>query len=109
MSVAPRIAELSIAAEHAAYSGHFPGFPILPGAVLLDLAVHEIVRSRNLELECWRVTTVKFLKLVRPGEPLTLEHSASDATTIRFGIRNAGGAVAAGTLSGRSDASGASE
>jgi len=32
---------LPIAEDHAAFAGHFPGFPILPGAALLDVVLHE--------------------------------------------------------------------
>jgi 3-hydroxymyristoyl/3-hydroxydecanoyl-(acyl carrier protein) dehydratase len=90
--------ELRIAEDHAAYAGHFPRFAILPGAVLLDEALHEIERSRRIDLTQWRVASAKFLEIVRPGDTLTLEHSAPDGTTISFVIRSASGPVAAGTL-----------
>jgi acyl-coenzyme A synthetase/AMP-(fatty) acid ligase/3-hydroxymyristoyl/3-hydroxydecanoyl-(acyl carrier protein) dehydratase len=91
--------ELRIAKDHAAFAGHFPGFPVLPGAVLLDEALHQIERSRALDLTRWRIAATKFLATVRPGDALTLEHSATAEGTIRFAIRNAGRAVACGTLS----------
>jgi 3-hydroxyacyl-[acyl-carrier-protein] dehydratase len=85
--------------DHASFAGHFPGLPILPGAVLLDEALHEIEGGRGLDLAQWRVATVKFLQIVRPGDALTLEHSAPNEATIHFRIRNAGRAVVTGTLS----------
>ena len=91
--------ELRIAVDHAAYAGHFPGLPILPGAVLLDEALHEIGRSRSIDLTQWRIASAKFLEPVRPGDELTLEHSAPNAATIRFVIRAASRAVASGMLS----------
>lgn len=91
--------ELRIAMNHAAYAGHFPGFPILPGAVLLDEALHEIGRSRGIDLTQWRIAAAKFLETVRPGDELTLEHSAPNDVTIRFVIRNASRTVASGMLS----------
>jgi 3-hydroxymyristoyl/3-hydroxydecanoyl-(acyl carrier protein) dehydratase len=90
--------QLPIAPDHAAYPGHFPGFPLLPGAVLLDEALCEIGRARQVDLREWRLGSVKFLGLVRPGDPLWLEHSAHDGT-IRFAITGAGRAVASGVLS----------
>jgi acyl-coenzyme A synthetase/AMP-(fatty) acid ligase/3-hydroxymyristoyl/3-hydroxydecanoyl-(acyl carrier protein) dehydratase len=92
-------AEMRIAEDHGSFAGHFPGFPILPGAVLLDEALHEIERSRSLDLTRWRLAATKFLAAVRPGDALTLEHSAPDEGTIRFVIRTAGRAVASGILS----------
>lgn len=91
--------ELRISADHAAYAGHFPGHPILPGAVLLDEALHEIARSRGIELLRWRISSAKFLEPVRPGDELFLEHSSPSDGIIRFVIRAAGRAVASGILS----------
>nr|UXE44225.1 hypothetical protein Hi04_10k_c1511_00014 [uncultured bacterium] len=89
---------LPIAEDHAAFAGHFPGFPILPGAVLLDLALHEIERARSIDLTQWNVASAKFLARVCPGDALTLEHSASGDATIRFVIRTATSTVASGML-----------
>jgi acyl-CoA synthetase (AMP-forming)/AMP-acid ligase II len=89
---------LPIAEDHAAFAGHFPGFPILPGAALLDVALHEIERARSIDLTQWSVASAKFLATVRPGDALTLEHSASGDASIRFVIRTATSAVASGML-----------
>jgi acyl-coenzyme A synthetase/AMP-(fatty) acid ligase len=93
------LAELPIAADHRAFAGHFPGHPILPGAALLDEVLHEIARSRTLDPRQWQVAAVKFLDVVRPGDGLTLEHTAPNESTIRFTVRNTSTAVASGTLS----------
>lgn len=92
------IAELPIAADHVAFAGHFPGFPVLPGAVLLDEALHEIAQSRGLDLAQWQVGSVKFQGMVRPGDVVSLEHSLRNETTIHFAASNQRGAVAAGVL-----------
>jgi acyl-CoA synthetase (AMP-forming)/AMP-acid ligase II/3-hydroxymyristoyl/3-hydroxydecanoyl-(acyl carrier protein) dehydratase len=89
---------LQIAQDHAAFAGHFPGLPILPGAALLDVVLHEIARARSIDLTRWSVAAAKFLATVRPGDALTLEHSASGDTTIRFVIRTATRVVASGML-----------
>jgi acyl-CoA synthetase (AMP-forming)/AMP-acid ligase II len=91
-------AALPIAEDHAAFAGHFPGFPILPGAALLDVVLHEIERARSIDLTQWSVASAKFLATVRPGDALTLEHSASGDAAIRFVIRTATRAVASGML-----------
>jgi acyl-coenzyme A synthetase/AMP-(fatty) acid ligase/3-hydroxymyristoyl/3-hydroxydecanoyl-(acyl carrier protein) dehydratase len=91
--------ELSVAKDHASFAGHFPGFPILPGAVLLDEALREIERSRRIDLTQWRVASAKFLEPVRPGDELTLQHAAPHDGTIRFVIRTASRMVASGVLS----------
>jgi len=90
-------AELPIAPDHGAYAGHFPGSPILPGAVLLDEALYEIGRSRGVDLARWRLASAKFLDIVRPGDGLRLTHAAQNGT-IRFSIACGGRMVASGLL-----------
>jgi len=65
---------------------------------LLDAVLHEIERARSIDLTQWNVASAKFLAAVRPGDALTLEHSASGDATIRFVIRTATRAVASGML-----------
>ncbi len=91
--------ELQIAADHPAFAGHFPGFPILPGAVLLDEALHEIALSRGLDLTRWQIARVKFLQTVHPGDALALQHSREADHLIRFAVRRGTSVVASGTLS----------
>jgi 3-hydroxyacyl-[acyl-carrier-protein] dehydratase len=77
---------IEIAAEHPSFAGHFPGFPVLPGAVLLDEALRVIQRQRNVDLTLWRIASAKFLDAVRPGDALRLEHEAPKSGLIRFTI-----------------------
>jgi acyl-CoA synthetase (AMP-forming)/AMP-acid ligase II len=94
----PVCSVLRIAADHPAFAGHFPGFPIMPGAALLDVILHEIERTRFIDLTQWRLASAKFLSIVRPGDDLTLEHCRAGDGTIRFEIRGAARAVASGVL-----------
>jgi 3-hydroxyacyl-[acyl-carrier-protein] dehydratase len=93
---------LPIAADHPAYSGHFPGQPVLPGVVLLDAALHVLECSgREAAGERprrWEVNSTKFQSAVRPGEALTLEHETLPNGSVRFAIRTADRAVASGLL-----------
>jgi 3-hydroxyacyl-[acyl-carrier-protein] dehydratase len=63
---------LPIAADHPAYAGHFPGQPILPGVVLLDVAIHAIAEQLGLTAGGAQIRAAKFLSPVRPGEALQL-------------------------------------
>jgi 3-hydroxyacyl-[acyl-carrier-protein] dehydratase len=86
---------VTIPPHHPAFSGHFPGAPLLPGVVLLD----EMLRSAQIaSLSGWTIATAKFLQPVRPGETLTLEHEQIASGALRFAIRSAGRPVASGTL-----------
>jgi 3-hydroxyacyl-[acyl-carrier-protein] dehydratase len=97
---------LEIAEDHASFAGHFPNFPVLPGAVLLDEALRIIERTRGIDLTQWRVASAKFLEAVRPRDKLVVEHDAPEAGVIRFAIRTDGRKVASGTLA-RQDGAGA--
>jgi hypothetical protein len=91
---------IEVPRDHPSFAGHFPKFPVLPGAVLLDEALQVIQRERGIDLARWHVASVKFLGLVRPGDDLRLEHSAAGRNgTIRFTILAADRTVASGSLS----------
>jgi 3-hydroxyacyl-[acyl-carrier-protein] dehydratase len=100
------ITALPIAADHPAYSGHFPGQPVLPGVVLLDAALHALECSGRRAsggwargwAETWTINSAKFQSAVRPGEALTLEHEMLPNGSVRFAIRTADRAVASGIL-----------
>ena len=70
---------LHIAADHPSFAGHFPAFPVLPGAVLLDEMLKAIEQARGIDLKSWRISSAKFLDAVRPRDSLVLEHEASCA------------------------------
>jgi 3-hydroxyacyl-[acyl-carrier-protein] dehydratase len=90
--------KLSIAADHPAFAGHFPDFPVLPGALLLDEMLKAIENARGIDLRSWQVASTKFLGIVRPRDSLVLEHEATAAGLIRFTIRVDDRKVASGTL-----------
>ena len=98
------VTTLTISAEHPAFQGHFPGAPILPGAVLLDETLRA-AQLANSPRQHWQIGSAKFVKPVRPGEPLTLECEPLPSGSLRFAIRSAGRIVANGVLipSARSD------
>jgi 3-hydroxyacyl-[acyl-carrier-protein] dehydratase len=92
---------LEIPADHPAYAGHFPNFPVLPGAVLIDEALKIIEQTRGIDLTQWHIASAKFLAPVRPGDRLLVEHEAPAEGMIRFSIRLGSRTVASGALSQR--------
>lgn len=89
---------IEVRPDHPSFIGHFPKFPVLPGAVLLDEALQVIERTWSIDVSQWQLVSAKFLDAVRPGDTLLLEHSAPDNGTIRFTIRAANRTVASGSL-----------
>ncbi|WP_291140743.1 hypothetical protein [Hydrogenophaga sp.] len=85
--------------DHPAFAGHFPGHPVLPGVVLLDLAL-EAARSFQTSAAdgVWLVPQAKFLQVVRPGDRLLLRLTPTATGTLNFEFRRDGEQVASGQL-----------
>lgn len=77
---------LSIAADHPAYAGHFPGHPILPGVVLLDAALYALAARQGLGAAGGQIKSAKFLSPVSPGEALRLDYAVTAAGVFRFEV-----------------------
>lgn len=89
---------LRLAADHPAAAGHFPGNPIIPGALLLDAVVAAVAAAAGAPTMVIR--TAKFLRPVRPGAGLLLRWQAANPGAIRFECRltESDDLAAAGTL-----------
>jgi 3-hydroxymyristoyl/3-hydroxydecanoyl-(acyl carrier protein) dehydratase len=91
-------AAATVPVDHPCLAGHFPGRPIVPAVLLIDLAVAEILqRYPLLQLSC--VGTAKFLRPVQPAQPLVLHLSIdADSGQSRFRCALADGDAAVGDL-----------
>jgi 3-hydroxymyristoyl/3-hydroxydecanoyl-(acyl carrier protein) dehydratase len=95
----PPAASFTIAADHPALPGHFPGRPIVPGVVLLDHAILRIAAALGRPIERFEIGTAKFLATVAPGECVSVDYAVAASGTIRFALQAGGRPVASGTLS----------
>lgn len=77
---------LAIPLAHPAYAGHFPGRPILPGVVLLDLALQALAAQEGLTLVGAQIKSAKFLSPVLPGEKASLRYEPMGAGVFRFQV-----------------------
>lgn len=76
---------LAFAAAHPATDGHFPGDPIIPGAVLLQ-AIARCLSAPGQH--CTEIVSAKFHTPVRPGDTIALqwtEHGDICRFTARLG------------------------
>ena len=84
--------------DHPAFAGHFPGTPILPGVVLLDIALQAIAETSGIALDTCEISAIKFLSPVNPGDELTLNHSRLASGTLRFDIVAGERKIASGSI-----------
>lgn len=84
--------------EHPAFAGHFPGTPILPGVVLLDVALQIIADTSGIALDLCEISSVKFLSPASPGDELLIQHSVSASGSIRFDILAGTRKIASGSI-----------
>lgn len=89
---------LAIAPDHPALTGHFPGMPVVPGVVLLDEALHAIGAASGLDLSACRITSLKFLSPLLPGQPIELRYDISEGGAIRFTLMHGARKVASGAV-----------
>ena len=87
-------AMLTIAPDHPALAGHFPGMPVVPGVVLLDEALHAL----GADLSACRIASVKFVSPVLPGQALRVLHDGGDGGAIRFTLMHGERKVASGVI-----------
>jgi 3-hydroxyacyl-[acyl-carrier-protein] dehydratase len=90
--MAELIASLQAPLDHPCYEGHFPGRPVLPGVVLLELVAEAIGRGAPRA-----IGAVKFQRALLPGENFTLHWNAKGAR-VDFHCERAGQPVAEGVF-----------
>ena len=89
---------LSIAVDHPAFAGHFPGQPLLPGVSLLAEvleAVLDVPALAALVGPAPRIGAAKFLAPVRPGAQLVIQLD-DGPRGLRFEVRESERIAASG-------------
>jgi len=95
---------LHIAADHPSGAGHFPGNPIMPGALLLAEVVRCIGQARGLHFVSCNVKSAKFQHPARPGDRVEIGYSSLVQGVINFECTVAGIKVLSGVISVTVDA-----
>ena len=89
---------LLIDRNHPAFAGHFPGFPVFPGAALLDLVLQAVQSSSGMPLKGWQIAAAKFVDMIRPGDEPYVVLETPNQNLIRFVVHVGERQVASGTL-----------
>ncbi|MGH8687862.1 MAG: 3-hydroxyacyl-ACP dehydratase FabZ family protein [Burkholderiales bacterium] len=82
-------ARLHFAPSHPAFAGHFPGAPVVPGALLLAAALEAL----GLAGAGAHIASVKFLSPVAPDEAVEVTCEDGARLELRVGDRRVATAV----------------
>lgn len=91
-------------ANHPCGAGHFPGNPIIPGALLLDGALARIAADLSIHNAVWRVNSAKFPQPARPGDEISVNYTLSPDGELRFECTVSGKKVLSGIARNQSSA-----
>ena len=69
---------------HPTAAGHFPGNPIIPGAVLLDEVMQAVAARTDGGIGPYEIRSAKFLRPVRPGDRILIRWRIRPDGEIKF-------------------------
>ncbi len=96
MSSAYRV-PVRIDPSHPSLPGHFPGYPLVPGVVLLEEVANALHAWRGQRMA--RIAEAKFVAPLLPGEQAEIS-LAESGTRVRFEIRRGDVLLARGQVEG---------
>ena len=76
--------ELFFPRDHRAADGHFPGNPIIPGAVLLNEVLLTIESEVGIALSPGEIKAAKFFYPTRPGDLVLIEYTRIAEGDLKF-------------------------
>ncbi len=76
--------DLKIPLYHLSAEGHFPGNPIVPGALLLSEVVRSWEQIISAPLENMTIKVAKFLSPTRPGDTISVQFERLNASSVKF-------------------------
>lgn len=76
--------DIEIPHDHPAAAGHFPGNPIVPGALLLSEVVRAWEAIIATPLQDMTVTVAKFLSPTRPGDMISVQFERLVSGSVKF-------------------------
>jgi 3-hydroxymyristoyl/3-hydroxydecanoyl-(acyl carrier protein) dehydratase len=90
---------VTIATDHAAFDGHFPGEPIFPGVAQIGLVLDALRDACGRRLQIVAIPSLRWRSPVRPGDCLDLRVQGPDTEgRLSFELRRGAEVVSHGTL-----------
>ena len=90
--------ERTLASDHPTAAGHFPGHPVIPGAVLLDEIVQVLRTFLGEDPATLEIRAAKFLHPVLPGDRISMVIEAISEFDYKFECKLQRTIAVAGTL-----------
>lgn len=78
MSESTAKTSVKITEDNQWFAGHFPDNPILPGIAQLQHVIELISKQCDADLQLTGFSRVKFRKIIKPGDLLKIEVTATD-------------------------------
>ncbi len=76
--------DIVIPRDHPSAAGHFPGNPIVPGALLLSEVILAWEKLIAAPLEKTTMKVAKFLSPTRPGDTVSIQFESLTPTDVKF-------------------------
>lgn len=92
------LAESEIPPSHPSLRGHFPGFPIVPGVVLLDTVIETARQQLGDSFKLVTIPHVKFVAPLGAGIRFGVELSGEPPGALRFKVETTERVIATGSL-----------
>jgi 3-hydroxymyristoyl/3-hydroxydecanoyl-(acyl carrier protein) dehydratase len=89
---------MKISSSHPAIAGHFPGRPVVPGVVLLEIVLEALAAQAGRALRVTGLPAVKFLAPLAPEEEFTLDLHWREAGRADFDVLAQGRRVLTGSV-----------
>jgi 3-hydroxyacyl-[acyl-carrier-protein] dehydratase len=87
-----------ISPDHPALPGHFPGNPVVPGAMLLSQVLHAVQEECGMQVKISAMPAVKFHAALRPAEKFEIELQALGEGRMKFTVSRGDTLIATGSL-----------
>ena len=81
------LAEIELNRGHDIYRGHFPGQPILPGVLQLQIVQEILAGALGKKIRLKSASNIKFLAMVDPGQVKSLQLEIEIISKIEDGCR----------------------
>ncbi len=90
--------DIVIARDHPSAAGHFPGNPIVPGALLLSEVIHAWEIAIAAPLATTTIKVAKFLSPTLPGDTIRIQFDPVAPSTVKFHCNVNGTTVLSGSF-----------